>query len=110
MRPFLDLLEAKDARTVKVVLTGLNNLLTLAEKLGGTQSLCLMIEEMQGLDKLEALQSHENEDVYKKVFAIIDTYFGATDDTEPELAPKTEGGQLDFKKSSDQAPEGGFKF
>jgi len=29
-----------------------------------------------GLDKLEALQSHENEEIYKLVYEIIDTYFG----------------------------------
>ena len=29
-----------------------------------------------GLDKMEVLQNHENEDIYKLVYEIIDSYFG----------------------------------
>ena len=76
------MLEAKDPRTIKVVQTGLSNLFALAENLGGTHNLCLMIEEMGGLDKLENLQQHENEEIYKKEYALIDTCFSTGDDAE----------------------------
>lgn len=39
MKPYCSLLDSKDARSILVVLTGLKNLFTLAEKMGGTESL-----------------------------------------------------------------------
>lgn len=111
LKPFIDLLDAKDPRTIKVVQTGLSNLFALAEKLGSTENFCLMVEEMGGLDKLEALQQHENEEVYKKAYAIIDTYFNTGDDeAEQELAPKEVNGALEFNATQPKAPEGGYTF
>merc|ERR1712156_685615 len=75
LKPFCDLLAAKDDKTVGVVLDGINNILTTAEKLNETDKVAMMVEECGGLDKIEQLQSHENETIYQKALRIIETFF-----------------------------------
>lgn len=75
LTPFCNLLESKDWKCVLVVLDGLSNILNAAEKMGEVDRVALVIEEVGGLDKLEALQAHENENVYQKAVHMIDTFF-----------------------------------
>lgn len=71
--PFCDLLTCKDAQVVQVVLDGINNML----KMAGSQveQLANMIEECGGLDKIEQLQNHDNIEIYKLAYDIIEQYF-----------------------------------
>ncbi|XP_054002206.1 importin subunit alpha [Hylaeus anthracinus] len=96
--PFCNLLAAKDWKTVVVVLDGLTNIMNAAEKMGEVERVAIMIEEAGGLDKLEALQHHEIEQVYQKAIAMIDTFFSDGDTEETTVTPTTSnGGQLEFK-------------
>lgn len=71
--PFCDLLACKDSQVIQVVLDGINNML----KMAGPESdkLASMIEECSGLDKIEALQNHDNVEIYKLAYDIIEQYF-----------------------------------
>ena len=75
IKPMCDLLGTNDEKTVAVILDGIQNVLAAASKVDEVEKVCLAIEECDGLDKIEALQAHENEDLYKKALKIIDTYF-----------------------------------
>ena len=46
-----------------------------ADQIGQVDAIAISIEEEGGLDKIEALQQHENDDVYQAALSIIDRYF-----------------------------------
>lgn len=77
LKPFCDLLDSKDARTVLVVLNGLKNLFQLAERTGQVENFAIAIEENGAVDLLERLQQHENEEIYTGALDIIEKYFQA---------------------------------
>lgn len=105
--PFCDLLSVKDTQVVNVVLDGINNILKMAGN--EVEHICQMIEECQGLDKIEQLQSHENEDIYKLAYDIIDQYFSEDIEEDPNLAPETQNNAFQFDPNS-QVPQEGFNF
>ena len=73
--PLCTLLEAKEPKTILVVLDGLANILAAAEKMGELEKVSLHVEECGGLDRIEALQSHDNVEIYHKSLAILEQYF-----------------------------------
>jgi len=106
LKPFTDLLAAKDDKTVNVVLDGIKNILTTAEKLGETDKVAIMIEECGGLDKIEALQTHQNEVIYQSCKEIIETFFPDGDQVEES---QSEGTCFQLSEPQ-QLPSNGFNF
>jgi len=110
LKPFCDLLAAKDDKTVCVVLDGLTNILATAEKLGEVDKVAMMVEECGGLDRIEALQTHENEAIYAKALQIIETFFPDGDQVDDEIAPKAGDTGFEFTTEENTAPASGFNF
>jgi hypothetical protein len=103
--PFCALLECKDNQVVQVVLDGLQNILRLAAP-EGLENVTTQIEECGGVDKIENLQNHENEDIYKLAYEIIVQYF--RDETDQELEPAANQFQYEFNPGEHN--EGNFEF
>jgi len=113
--PLCDLLDAKDGRIVSVALEGLENILRVgqdeAQKQGRTNSdYGQMIDACGGLDKIESLQTHEQNEIYEKAMKIIEKYFGFESE-DAQIAPEVQGDNYGFGVAQGmQVPQGGFTF
>ncbi|XP_043589362.1 importin subunit alpha-3 [Bombus pyrosoma] len=104
--PFCNLLDCKDTQVVQVVLDGIHNMLKLAGP--QVEQLANMIEECSGLDKIESLQNHDNIEIYKLAYEIIEQYFSEeTNDT--NLEPQVVESTFEFDQTTSISNEG-FKF
>ncbi|XP_074927680.1 importin subunit alpha-5 isoform X5 [Chelonoidis abingdonii] len=113
IKPLCDLLTVMDSKIVQVALNGLENILRLGEqeaKRSGTgiNPYCALIEEAYGLDKIEFLQSHENQDIYQKAFDLIEHYFGSEDE-DSSIAPQVDLTQQQYIFQQCEAPMEGFQ-
>lgn len=70
---FCKLLGEQDTQIIQVVLDGISNILRLSQDY--QENITAIIEECGGLDYIELAQNHENEDIYKLAYDIVDTYF-----------------------------------
>ncbi|XP_029475208.1 importin subunit alpha-7 isoform X2 [Rhinatrema bivittatum] len=113
IKPLCDLLTVMDSKIVHVALNGLENILRLGEHEAkqtgaGVNPYCALIEEAYGLDKIEFLQSHENQEIYQKAFDLIEHYFGVEEDG-TQLAPHVNESQQQFLFQQSEAPMEGFQ-
>ncbi|ONK67567.1 uncharacterized protein A4U43_C05F1380 [Asparagus officinalis] len=115
IKPLCDLLVCPDPRIVTVCLEGLENILKVGEAeknlgtSGGVNLYAQMIDEAEGLEKIENLQSHDNTEIYEKAVKILETYWLEEDD---EAMPTGDAGAQTGFQFGEQVsvPSGGFKF
>ncbi|KAL9668222.1 hypothetical protein QQ045_002598 [Rhodiola kirilowii] len=116
IKALCDLLTCPDARTVTVCLEGLENILKVGEaakvqgSTGGVNLYAQMIDEAEGLDKIENLQSHDNTEIYEKSAKILETYWLEEDEEEATPPGDVSETGFTFGGASNFAPANGFHF
>lgn len=101
IRPLCDLLNVTDPKIVTIALEGLENILKVGEadaaKYSGMNEMATYIADADGLNKIEDLQHHSNQDIYDKCVKIMETYFGVEEEEDmPDIAPNMDGNQFSF--------------
>ncbi|EOA14342.1 hypothetical protein CARUB_v10027530mg, partial [Capsella rubella] len=79
IKPLCDLLVCPDMRTISACLNGLERILIVGEeekkKAEDVNSYCKLIEDAEGLEKIESLQQHGSNEIYEKALKILNTYW-----------------------------------
>ena len=82
--PLCDILTVNDAKIVTVALEALENILASglrqAVNNNGVNPYTSLIEECGGVDKLEALQRHDNQSIYRRALNVLKVYFEAVEE------------------------------
>ncbi|KAL3652910.1 hypothetical protein CASFOL_002591 [Castilleja foliolosa] len=116
IKPLCDLLVCPDPRIVTVCLEGLENILKVgeAEKNQGTTGevnvFAQMIDDAEGLEKIENLQSHDNNEIYEKAVKILEMYWLEEDDEQQLVSDDAPQSGFNFGGDNLPVPSGGFKF
>nr|VDD41374.1 unnamed protein product [Brassica oleracea] len=88
IKPLCDLLTCPDPLAVTVILEALENILKVGEaemnqgNTGGFNIYVQMVDDAEGLEKIENLQSHDNNYIYEKAVKILSSYWTEEDDNE----------------------------
>lgn len=91
VEPMCAMLQANDPRMVTITLDFIDELCkagaaVAADKGEGENRAVIWLDEAGGIDKLEELQEHKNEDIYRKAVHILETFLGDSDEEDAALA------------------------
>ncbi|XP_046849167.1 importin subunit alpha-1-like [Xenia sp. Carnegie-2017] len=109
--PFLcKLLTVKEPKVVLVLLDAFNHILNKSDYMSSLEDVSLKIEECGGLDKLEELQQHENEQVFQMAQNLIDKYFQLEEEDLVVVPQNGDDGSTMFQFGQPTIPQTGFHF
>jgi len=117
--PLCNLLVCTDVRIILVALEGLENILKVGEP--DTRDYIAAIENADGVEKIENLQSHHNNEIYEKALSIIERYFSGDEDqihfqdssassAPPPFSFNAQQQQQPQQQQQQQLPQAPFKF
>lgn len=110
--PLIEIFKCSDPKIIMVALEGVDNILKIGAS-GDQNKFAEIVEECGGVDQLESLQRHDNEDIYKKAVHVLQTYFESEDEEDDmSLAPKvsSSASQFTFGSSGGSSSFGSFDF
>ena len=93
IKPLCDLLTMMDNKIIQVALDGLDNILKVGDMdktaagPGAVNQFSIYVEEAGGMITIHNLQSHDNGDIYKKAYNIMDKYFPDDEEVDAGTAP-----------------------
>lgn len=78
----------------------------------GVNPYAQLIDEAEGLDRIEHLQNHAHENIYEKAVSILETYFDVEDGEVENVAPQMDAahGTYTFGAQQGQGQPGAFNF
>ncbi|OQS04124.1 importin alpha-2 subunit [Thraustotheca clavata] len=98
--PLCSLLDVHDAKVITVALEGLENILRVGEEEGQANQTFVnafsnLVDECDGVEKIQMLQYSESEDIYNKSMTIIERFFQG-EEVESDMVPTVQNGQFAF--------------
>jgi len=114
IKPFCDLLDCNDVRVIKVVLEAIEHILKNGQEIANLKNIpnpyARLVEEYDGVEKMEKLQEHDNQTIYDKTIHILESFFELEDITTmplPQVNQNTNTYQ--FNQNFRQEGFGGFQ-
>ena len=110
IKPLCDLLTMMDNKIIQVALDGLDNILKVGEMdkaaagPGAANQYAIYVEEAGGMITIHNLQSHDNGDIYKKAYNIMDKYFPDDEEVDAGTGPANVDASGAFAVSPQKRP------
>jgi len=114
IKPMCDLLTVQDSKMIGVALDAIENMLKIGKQKQQENGLpenpiVSLVEQADGLQRIEALQEDNNDDVYRKAVKLLEEYFPLEDDGNTNDLTDSAVGAQAFNFGA-AMPQGGFKF